>query len=204
MIAGALLGAGSLLAIGYVMDRGPWMTTQLMAPEQPVPFSHKHHVKDDGIDCRYCHTSVETSAFAGLPPTETCMTCHSQIWTNASVLEPVRESWANGTSIRWVRVHALPDFVYFNHSIHINKGIGCSTCHGRVDEMPLTYRVHNLYMDWCIDCHRNPARYIRPRSEVFNIAYQYPPNQAELGAKLVKEYHVKSAREITDCFTCHR
>ena len=183
------------------MDRGPWTTSAHMAPEQPIPFSHKHHVKDDGIDCRYCHASVETSGFAGLPPTETCMTCHSQIWSNATLTQPIRDSWASGKSIEWTRVHDLPDFVYFNHSIHINKGIGCSTCHGQVDEMPLTFRVNTLNMNWCINCHRQPERFIRPRSEVFNIDYQYPANQLELGRKLIAEYHVHS---LTDCVTCHR
>lgn len=200
-IAGFIVFLGALLAIAYTMDRGPWITSVRIAPAQPIPFSHKHHVKDDGLDCRYCHTSVETSSYAGLPPTETCMTCHSQIWINASLTAPIRESWASGRSIDWVRVHDLPDFVYFNHSIHINKGIGCSTCHGQVDEMALTYKVNNLYMDWCVNCHRNPARFIRPKSEVFNIDYVYPANQDELGRKLVAEYHVQS---LTDCATCHR
>jgi hypothetical protein len=199
-----ILLLGTTLGIAYIADRGTWMTFVRVAPEQPIPFSHKHHVKDDGIDCRYCHTSVETSHYAGLPATEICMTCHSQIWSNASVTQPIRDSWASGKSIEWRRVHDLPDFVYFNHSIHVNKGIGCSTCHGHVDEMPLTYRVNNLYMDWCVNCHRQPAKYIRPRSEVFNIDYEYPSNQAELGRKLVAEYHVQDARTLTDCFTCHR
>jgi hypothetical protein len=199
-----ILLLATTLGIAYIADRGTWMTFVRVAPEQPIPFSHKHHVKDDGIDCRYCHTSVETSHYAGLPATEICMTCHSQIWSNASVTQPIRDSWASGKSIEWRRVHDLPDFVYFNHSIHVNKGIGCSTCHGHVDEMPLTYRVNNLYMDWCVNCHRQPAKYIRPRSEVFNIDYEYPSNQAELGRKLVAEYHVQDARTLTDCFTCHR
>src|SRR5579871_4445738 len=169
---------------------------------QPVPFSHKHHVSDDGIDCRYCHQSVETSNFAGLPPTETCMSCHSQIWTNAAMLEPVRASFRSGQSIEWIRVHDLPDFVYFNHSIHVNKGIGCSTCHGRVDQMPLMYKVNTLYMQWCVECHRDPARHVRPKSEVFNPAYTTPaPNQDEIGPKLVAEYKIQS---LTDCVTCHR
>jgi Cytochrome c7 and related cytochrome c len=203
-IAGVVILLGTTLAIGYVTDRGAWMTFVQVAPEQPIPFSHKHHVKDDGIDCRYCHTSVETSHFAGLPATETCMTCHSQIWANATLTQPIRDSWASGKSIEWRRVHDLPDYVYFNHSIHVNKGIGCSTCHGHVDEMPLTYRVNNLYMDWCVNCHREPGKYIRPKSEVFNIDYEYPPNQDQLGPKLVAEYHVKNSRSLTDCFTCHR
>ena len=193
--------AASTLAVGYIMDRGPWITDVRVAPAQPIYFSHKHHVKDDGIDCRYCHTGVETSHFAGLPPTETCMTCHSQIWNNASVTQPIRDSWTSGQSIEWTRVHDLPDFVYFNHSIHINKGIGCSTCHGQIQNMPWVYKVNTLYMNWCINCHRNPEQYIRPRSEVFNMDYQYPANQAQVGAQLVSEYHVQS---LTDCYTCHR
>jgi hypothetical protein len=200
-IVAVVLLAASTLAIAYMIDRGPWITSVQVAPVQPVEFSHKHHVKDDGIDCRYCHTSVETSSFAGIPPTETCMTCHSQIWSNATVTAPIRESWASGKSIEWTRVHDLPDFVYFNHSIHINKGIGCSTCHGQVNEMPLTYKVNTLNMNWCLNCHRQPERYIRPKSEVFNIDYQYPPDQLDLGKKLVAEYHVHS---LTDCVTCHR
>jgi cytochrome c7-like protein len=196
-----VLAAGTTLAAAYMMDRGNWITTVNSAPEQPIPFSHKHHVKDDGIDCRYCHTGVETSHFAGLPPTETCMTCHSQIWNNTAITQPIRDSWASGKSIEWTRVHDLPDFVYFNHSIHINKGMGCSTCHGQVNEMPLMFRVNTLYMNWCINCHRDPAKFIRPKSEVFNIDYKYPADQAELGPKLVNEYHVQS---LTDCVTCHR
>jgi formamidopyrimidine-DNA glycosylase len=200
-IAGVVLLLAATLAVAYIADRGPWTTSVQIAPEQPIPFSHKHHVKDDGIDCRYCHTSVENSSFAGLPPTETCMTCHSQIWSNASVTQPIRDSWSSGRSIEWVRVHDLPDFVYFNHSIHVNKGIGCSTCHGQVNQMPLTYKVNTLNMNWCLNCHRQPERFIRPKSEVFNIDYKYPDNQLEIGKKLVAEYHVQS---LTDCVTCHR
>jgi hypothetical protein len=200
IVVAALL-AVSTLSVAYIIDRGPWITSVRIAPEQPIPFSHKHHVKDDGIDCRYCHSSVETSSFAGIPPTETCMTCHSQIWSSATLTAAIRESWASGKSIEWTRVHDLPDFVYFNHSIHINKGIGCSTCHGQVNEMPLTYKVNTLNMNWCLNCHRQPERFIRPKAEVFNIDYQYPPDQMELGKKLVAEYHVHS---LTDCVTCHR
>jgi hypothetical protein len=200
-IAGVILLAGGTLAVGYIIDRGPWITSVRMAPAQPVEFSHKHHVKDDGIDCRYCHTSVETSGYAGIPPTETCMTCHSQIWSAATVTQPIRDSWTSGKSIEWTRVHDLPDFVYFNHSIHVNKGIGCSACHGQVNEMPLTYKVNTLNMNWCLNCHRQPERFIRPKSEVFNIDYKYPENQLELGRKLVAEYNVHS---LTDCVTCHR
>lgn len=201
----ALFGVVALVAgaitLGYTIDRGPWMTFVGVPRAQPVMFSHKHHVKDDGIDCRYCHTSVETSHYAGLPPTETCMTCHSQIWTNASLTQGIRDSWESGRSIEWVRINDLPDFVYFNHSIHVNKGIGCTTCHGRVDQMPLMWRANNLYMEWCLDCHRAPQKYVRPRSEEFNASYEPPDNQEELGRKLVAEYHIQS---LTDCQTCHR
>jgi formamidopyrimidine-DNA glycosylase len=200
-IVTAVLVASSILLAAYKINAGTFITDVNVAREQPVPFSHKHHVGDDGIDCRYCHTSVETSSFAGIPPTETCMGCHSQIWSNAALLEPVRESYRTGRSLEWTRVHDLPDFVYFNHSIHVNKGIGCSTCHGRVDQMPLMYKVNTLYMQWCVGCHRDPASYVRPRDQVFNIAYEYPANQREVGNRLVREYNIQS---LTDCVTCHR
>jgi hypothetical protein len=200
-IVAVVVFLGCLVWAAYKLNAGSFTTDVEVAKGQPVPFSHKHHVGDDGIDCRYCHTSVETSPFAGLPPTETCMSCHSQIWTNAQLLEPVRESFSSGKSLQWTRVHDLPDFVYFNHSIHVNKGIGCSTCHGRVDQMPLMFKVNTLYMQWCVGCHRDPAQYVRPRDQVFNIAYEYPANQSELGARLVQEYKIQS---LTDCVTCHR
>ncbi len=201
-IVSLLLAVCVLVWAAYEINAGTFITDVRVAKDQPVPFSHKHHVGDDGLDCRYCHTSVETSAFAGLPPTETCMTCHSQIWTNAQILEPVRESYRTNRSLAWTRIHDLPDFVYFNHSIHVNKGIGCSTCHGRVDRMALTYKVNTLYMQWCIECHRNPERQVRPRAEVFNIAYETPaPDQAAIGPRLVAEYKIQ---KLTDCVTCHR
>ncbi len=204
-IFAVLLTVCGIVWAAYKLNAGSFTTKVGVARDQPVPFSHKHHVSDDGIDCRYCHTSVETSDFAGLPPTDTCMTCHSQIWTNAQILEPVRESFRTGKSIEWTRVHDLPDFVYFNHSIHVNKGIGCSTCHGRVDTMPLMYQVNTLYMQWCIECHRNPERNVRPRDQVFNPTYETPaPNQDEIGPRLVAEYKIKDARNLTDCATCHR
>lgn len=181
----------------------PYMTRQDLALDQPAPFSHEHHYSGLGIDCRYCHTTVETSSTAGLPPTETCMTCHSQVWTGAPVLQPVRESWASGRPIPWTRVHDVPDFVFFRHSIHVQKGVGCSTCHGRVDQMPLVWKEHTLWMKWCIDCHKDPARQIRPREEVFNMAYQPPSNQLELGRKLVRAYNIHT-EQLTDCSMCHR
>lgn len=180
-------------------------TTYVNVPfDQPVPFSHKHHVLDDGIDCRYCHTSVENSSFAGIPPTETCMTCHSQLWTETPMLQPVRQSFAAGTPLKWNRVNDLPDFVYFNHSIHVAKGIGCSTCHGRIDQMPLTRRAQTLYMKWCIDCHRAPQNFVRPRSEIYNMAWRAPPGQDSLGQKLVAQYHIDTSGRLMNCSTCHR
>ena len=203
IIFGAVFFLAALFGIGYALVRSPYATGVGVAPRQPVPFSHKHHVNSLGIDCRYCHTSVENSSFAGIPPTETCMTCHSQLWTNAEMLEPVRASLRTGTPLRWTRVHDLPDFVYFNHSIHIHQGIGCVTCHGRVDQMPLTWQVQNFHMRWCLDCHRAPERFIRPREHVFELDWKPPENQLELGRKLVEEYNIHTA-QLTDCSICHR
>src|SRR3954471_9244150 len=163
-------------------------TTEVDVPlQQPIPFSHKHHVGDDGIDCRYCHTSVEKSSYAGIPSTEICMTCHYHLWPDAPVLAPVRESFARGERLRWTRVTDLPDFVFFNHSIHVNKGIGCTTCHGAVDQMPLTWKENTLYMKWCLDCHRQPERFIRPQSEIFNLHWKAPVEQTANGRHLVQE-----------------
>jgi len=181
----------------------PYMTREHLALDQPAPFSHQHHDAGLGIDCRYCHTTVETSSYAGMPSTETCMTCHSQVWTDAPVLEPVRESWRTGQPLRWTRVHDNPDFTFFDHSIHVQKGIGCATCHGRVDQMPLVWKEHSLWMRWCIDCHENPAKFVRPQEQVFNMAYQPPRNQAELGRQLVKAYNIHTG-QLTDCSVCHR
>jgi hypothetical protein len=181
----------------------PYMTRKHLALDQPAPFSHQHHYAGLGIDCRYCHTTVETSSFAGMPSTETCMTCHSQVWTQAPVLEPVRESRRTGQPLRWTRVHDNPDFVFFNHSIHVRKGVGCSTCHGRVDQMPLVSKEHSLWMRWCIDCHENPAKFVRPKEQVFNMAYEPPRNQLQLGRELVKSYNI-NAGQLTDCSRCHR
>jgi len=200
-IFGSLFAVAALAWGSALVNRSPYVTQAGVAREQPVPFSHRHHAGELGIDCRYCHTSVETSAYAGLPPTKTCMNCHAQIWNDSPTLDPVRASFRNDTSIEWIKVHDLPDFVYFNHSIHINKGVGCATCHGRVDQMPLMYKENTLYMNWCINCHRNPEKYVRPRDQVFNMAYEAPANQEELGRKLVQENHIQS---LTDCYTCHR
>lgn len=170
--------------------------------QQPVPFSHKHHVGGDGIDCRYCHTTVERSATAGFPSTEICMTCHSQIWKNASVLAPVRQSFAEQKPLRWVRVNRLPDYVFFNHSIHIAKGVGCTTCHGPIDKMPLTWKGKSLQMSWCLDCHRNPAPNLRPLADVFDPDWQRT-RQTPSGKSLMAQYHIHP-ETLTDCSVCHR
>lgn len=186
------------------IQRSAYVTNAGIAREQPVQFSHQHHVGVLGIDCRYCHTSVEVSSFAGIPPTRTCMNCHSQIWNQSPYLEPVRESFRTGKSLVWTRVNDLPDFVYFNHSIHINKGVGCDTCHGKVNRMPLMYQKESLAMEWCIGCHRQPEQYLRPKSEVFNMDYQPPADQVALGKDLAKQYHLLSEEQLTSCSTCHR
>jgi len=186
---------------GAMIVRSPYETRQNVPREQPVPFSHAHHVGGLGIDCRYCHQTVEVSSFAGLPATEVCMNCHSQMWAVAPALEPVRESYRTGKSIQWTRVNELPYFVYFDHSIHVHQGIGCSTCHGRVDKMPLTWQAEPLTMAWCLNCHRNPEMQVRPRDRVFDMEYAPPRNQAELGRHLVKEYGIQ---RLTSCSTCHR
>ena len=198
---------GLVLALIFVfwasamIVRSPYETRQNEPREQPVPFSHEHHAGGLGIDCRYCHTTVETSSFANIPATKICMNCHSQMWAASPTLEPVRESYLTGRSIAWTRVHDLPGFVYFNHSIHVHKGIGCSTCHGRVDRMPLTWQAESLRMQWCLDCHRNPERYVRPVDKIFAMDYQPPADQLALGKRLVREYDIHS---LTSCSTCHR
>lgn len=199
IVAVPLLAAAALASIAIV-QRSPWTTGVGVVEAQPVAFSHKHHVNDDGIDCRYCHTSVEDSPFAGIPPTEVCMNCHRQIWNESPALEPVRRSYRTGRPLRWRRVHDLPDFVFFRHDIHVQKGIGCSTCHGRVDLMPVVFKVNTLSMDWCLECHRDPARFVRPRREIFNMAWQPPPDRLELGRRLVREYGIQVK---TSCSVCH-
>jgi hypothetical protein len=210
----SIYGAVFLLAmLGYAVSvfvRSSYATNAGVVRHQPVPFSHEHHVNELGIDCRYCHTSVEDSAFAGIPPTKTCMNCHSQIWVGADMLAPVRQSYRTGESIPWKRVHRLGEFCFFNHSIHIKKGIGCASCHGRVDHMPLVRQVHTLLMEWCLDCHRQPEKHVRPRDKVFDMAWEpsqekqesgQPHTQETLGPELVKKYNIRSKMS---CNTCHR
>jgi len=197
-----LAGLGLTAVLG--LARSPYFKRQYISRTQPVQFSHKHHVGDDGIDCRYCHTGVETSATAGVPPTKTCMTCHSALFSDSGYLEPVRESYRTDTSIEWVKVHRLADYVYFNHSIHVNKGVGCSTCHGRMDQMPLVFQANTLLMEWCLDCHRNTEKVLRPMDKVYDMTWTAPGNQAELGKKYHAERNIRSTTELTSCSTCHR
>jgi hypothetical protein len=176
--------------------------------DQKVPFSHEHHVRGLGIDCRYCHTTVETEAEASVPPTYTCMSCHSQVWNEAPMLAPVRESMAQNKPLEWRKVHDLPDFVYFHHGIHVQKGVGCVECHGRVDQMPLMWKEKSLSMGWCLECHKNPEKFVRPKDEVFNMTWKAADEgegetQASLGAKLVQEYNIPKDR-LTNCSVCHR
>jgi cytochrome c7-like protein len=193
-----LVGVPTALII-YV--RTPYVTNQQFTVEQPVEFDHRHHVADDGIDCRYCHDTVDRSRFAGVPPTARCMSCHSQVWDGSPMLEPVRRSWFTGRPIPWRRVHRLPDFAYFDHSVHVTHGVGCATCHGRVDTMSRVYQVAPLTMGWCLDCHRAPERFLRPRDQITSMTWEPQGNRAELGARLAREY---GTRKLTSCTTCHR
>ena len=198
----ALLGALGALVVGSVVAyqhlQGPDSLAE--TPRQPIPFSHKHHVGDDGIDCRYCHDSVEQASFAGIPATQVCMTCHSQLFTDAPMLQPLRDSAATGKPLRWIRVHDLPDFVYFDHAIHVRKGVGCVECHGRVDRMPLVRRVAPLQMQWCLACHRDPEPHLRPPRFEFDMR---PTSEIRALAGIPKTPLV-SRRRLTDCSTCHR
>src|SRR5437870_6699518 len=200
-------GAALLVALVAAMaaiNESSYVTEVGVARSQPIPFSHKHHVGDDGIDCRYCHTSVEKSGFAGMPTSETCMSCHSQIFPGAPVLAPARQSLATNTPLKWNRVYDLPDYVWFDHSIHVAKGIGCLTCHGRVDQMPVTWRTTTLYMKWCLDCHREPQKFVRPRDKVFDMAWEPPRDQHAQGAKLVAAHKIDISERLANCGRCHQ
>jgi len=201
VLLAAVVAIATIAWLGALFVRSPYEMGQQTPRNQPVPFSHQHHVGGLGIDCRYCHTTVEKSSFANIPPTHTCMNCHSEMWAVAPVLKTVRQSYRTGKSIDWIRVHDLPDFVYFNHAIHVHKGIGCETCHGRVDRMPLTWQANSLTMNWCLNCHLHPEDFVRPREHVFDMDYTPPRDQKELGAKLVREYRIQ---RLTSCSTCHR
>lgn len=195
---------GGTLTVAWAVARSDFLLETNRTPPQPVPFSHQHHVSGLGIDCRYCHSTVEVSADAGLPPTHTCMTCHSQIWTNADLLAPVRESLAANKPLEWQRVARVPDYAYFRHDIHIQKGVGCNECHGRIDQMPLTYRAVKFRMELCVDCHRDPAPHLRPKSEVTNMSWVFPSDQASVGKSLAKAYHIHEPADLTHCYVCHR
>ena len=201
---GAPVALLALYVVVVALDWSPWQTREGQFVEQPVPFSHEHHVSGLGIDCRYCHTSVETSSFAGLPPTHTCMSCHSQLFTESPMLAPVRASYRTGRPIQWQRVYDLPDYVYFDHSVHVRHGVGCETCHGRVDRMPLTYEAQALFMRWCLDCHRDPAKYLRPPEAIYAFGYALPADaQRRVGRALVAAYGIDPGH-LDDCSTCHR
>jgi ferredoxin len=205
--ASLVLAGLMVVALGVALDqlqRSPWVTRQGQRPDQPVPFSHKHHVQGMGLQCQYCHVTVERSSYAGIPPTRICMNCHAQLWTNAQLLEPVRQSWATGEPIAWTKVHDLPDFVYFNHSVHVNKGIGCATCHGRVDQMPLMYAQNTLQMEWCLDCHRNPAKYLRPTSQIYNMAWEAPSEEHPVWCAAGNERAGVPTAQSVDCATEER
>ncbi len=202
-IFGAVFFIVLLAGVGLLLARSPYVTDVGIAREQPVQFSHEHHVNGLGIDCRYCHTSVEVSPYAGMPPTHTCMSCHSQIWNDSPALAPVRESYLTGQPIVWNRVHRVPDYVYFNHSIHVNKGVGCATCHGQIDQMPLVWKAEPMTMEWCLDCHRQPEQQLRPLDQIYNIDW-VAEDQETLGLQLKEAYHVADAYVLTQCYVCHR
>lgn len=198
---GGIVVLAGLGYLGWIFAHSSYMTAQNLVLKQPVPFSHDHHTAGLGIDCRYCHTSVEESSFAGIPPTATCMNCHNIMWKREDLLAPVRDSWRTGEALRWNRVYDLPDYVYFDHSIHLKKGMGCEVCHGRVDRQPLIRQAVSLQMKWCLDCHRNPEKYIRPREDVFTFGYRPEGDADALAAKLIEEYAVQPG---IDCGVCHR
>ena len=197
-IFGGVFIVVAIIFIFAKLSTGPYVNDQNVVRQQPIPFSHEHHVRGLGIDCRYCHTSVEESSYAGIPSAKTCMSCHSQVWTNAEVLEPLRQAYRTGQPIHWTRVHNLPQYVYFNHSIHVAKGVACTTCHGPVNQMPLMYQQNTLHMTWCLECHRHPEKFVGPKEAVFQT------EESARGEAFVKKYHVKNAQKLSDCYACHR
>jgi hypothetical protein len=217
VISRATIFGGVAILAGIVWAGSLWMNSSYVTQvdvvrDQPVPFSHEHHVSGLGIDCRYCHAGVEKTAFAGMPATEVCMGCHSQIWNESPLLEPVRASFRTGKPLAWTRVYDLPDFVYFNHGIHIAKGVGCESCHGRVDQMPLMRKATALQMQWCLDCHRNPEKALREPEDIFRFGLQKPwgtssePERPRGVASSAPglDPHNFGANQITNCVVCHR
>lgn len=199
-IFGAIFFVTALLGTVWGLVRSPYLTEAGVIRSQPVPFSHAHHVGDIGIDCRYCHTSVEKQAFAGMPATEVCMNCHSQLFAESAMLAPVRESYRDGKPLEWTRVHDAPDYVYFHHGVHVSKGVSCERCHGRVDKMPLMWRQNTLHMEWCLECHKDPAGQVRPPQDVFKMNW-HPTAETPTSAELVAARHIRSE---TNCSICHR
>jgi hypothetical protein len=225
----AVTGPVIVIGAASAVSRSSYNTKVQIAIDQPVPFSHEHHVNELGIDCRYCHVAVEKSAHATVPATETCMSCHSQVWTNSPLLEPIRESYRTNTPMKWNQLNKVPEFVYFNHSIHINRGLNCNICHGPVQEMQLAYKGKAFFMIWCLDCHRNPEKYVAKREDTFKLyekaqqgadkgysnlspeeralahsqEYQRSPEELAKAKALMKEYGVKT-KQLSDCSVCHR
>jgi hypothetical protein len=200
VLVALVAGVGGGLGFLWLWVRTPFFTGQHEAVVQPIEFDHRHHVADDGIDCRYCHTSVEKAPSAGYPSSETCASCHAQVWNQSAMLEPVRKSYFEGTPLTWKRVYQLPDHVYFNHAIHVNKGVGCVSCHGRVDQMPEIMRASPLTMGWCLDCHRDPTPNLRPRAFITSMTYQADDPRA-VGEAVARANGVHTR---TSCTTCHR
>jgi hypothetical protein len=203
IIVGGFITVNVLGLVLYFLYTSPIVNGMNIAKAQPIPFSHQRHIAGNGLDCRYCHTSVENSNFAGVPPTETCMTCHSQILSDAPMLQPVHQSWKSGESLEWTRIYDVPDFVYFDHSIHIAKGVGCTTCHGEIDQMRITSKAKTLYMAWCLECHKAPEKFLRPLDKVFDVNWEAPATQIEDGLKMVEERNI-NVSQLTDCSICHR
>lgn len=203
IFAGLLLALPAVAAVAMIAVRSDFFTGKRYAREQPVQFSHQHHVGRLGLDCRYCHGGAETAAFAGIPATDVCMTCHSQVWKDSPMLEPVRRSLESGQPLRWLRVNRVPDYVYFDHSIHVRQGVGCVVCHGRVDRMALTYPEHAFQMQWCLQCHREPADFLRPREYVFSMDWKPDEPQRQLGQRLLAQYGI-AVPQLDDCTICHR
>ncbi len=201
LLSGGLLLVVAIFGIVVAVASSQYGTGEHDTPEQPVPFSHKHHAGELGIDCRYCHHTVEVSASAGIPSTHVCMTCHSQLWTHAPMLAPERASLRNNVPMHWTRVYDLADYVYFNHEVHVNNGVGCESCHGRVDQLPLMKAETPMTMQWCLGCHRDPAPHLRPRAAMTVMGYNNAAKPS--GAALMKRYHIHR-QTMTECYTCHR
>jgi hypothetical protein len=198
-----IVGLSGGLFVGLALDRSDYQNGRNWVVEQPLPFSHAHHAGDLKIDCRYCHSSVESSAMASIPSTETCMTCHSQIWKSADVLEPLRKSLREHEPMHWQRVVELPDYVYFHHGVHVNAGVGCSECHGRIDRMQLVFKAEPMSMGQCLACHRDPAPHLRPVGQVTNPQWHTNQDRRALGEQLMKERQI-DIHGLTDCGICHR